>query len=175
MSETALRPWRELASIPMPVGVSLLKKDERGYPIPYFADTSGDRPRFWVIDPDKHRRAVDHMLCGICGYHFGGKPAAFVGGPRSIESRWFTDAAMHEECAIYALKVCPYLAAPSYRPKRLYTDGAIHFKPPGQPRPETFFMGIADKYFVLPTTRAIVIRASEWLRTEKWQQGTRVL
>ncbi len=169
------RPWRELESIPMPTGVSLLKKDDRGFPIPYFAAYIDGKPDFRVIDPDHHRRCIDYKLCGICGYHFGGKPAAFVGGPKSIESHLFLDAPLHEECATYALRVCPYLAAPTFRTHHVYIDGAVELKPPGQQRPDTFFMGISDRFRPIETPKHIVVQAGEWMRTEKWKQGTRIL
>ena len=37
-------------------------------------------------------------------------PYAFIGGPRCETARAFVDGPMHEECARYAAKVCPFLA-----------------------------------------------------------------
>ena len=51
----------------------------------------------------------------MCGNKLKGS-RWFVGGPKSAFSiiGAYYDPPMHEECAHYALQVCPYLAAPTY-------------------------------------------------------------
>lgn len=51
----------------------------------------------------------------VCGYRLD-KVIWFVGGPRSAFHGFgrYLDPPMREECATYALQVCPYLAAPNY-------------------------------------------------------------
>ena len=65
-------------------------------------------PDFTVLDEAKVLACVRDSTCGLCGepidYWF-----TFVGGPLSVANRSFLDPAMHEECARYALSVCPFL------------------------------------------------------------------
>jgi hypothetical protein len=67
-------------------------------------------------------------LCPLCGSTLTGK-RWFVGGPKSAFSVTgaYSDPPMHDECAHYALAVCPYLAAPTYSRRiedRTLTDGS---------------------------------------------------
>jgi len=54
-------------------------------------------------------------LCSICGKTLL-RGRWFIGGPRSAFHKRgaYIDMPTHAECAHYALRVCPYLAAPSY-------------------------------------------------------------
>ena len=75
-----MKPWRDLAAIPMPTRILMLRKDARGYPIPFAVGNGADgQPDFRVIEPAKWRRAAQHRLCGICGESMGAH-LALVGG-----------------------------------------------------------------------------------------------
>lgn len=96
----------------MPIHIPpLLKRNPRfhGFPIPYISYCGPDRiPDFKINDDAKVERAVALNLCGLCGTKLGGYKH-LVGGERCAESLCFIDPPMHEQCAIYALKVCPFL------------------------------------------------------------------
>lgn len=90
----------------------------RGVPVPYTVFIRDDgRPEFRVLDTDHWRQAAARRLCGLCG-----EPQDhwiwFIGGEKCLKS-WpgkmhqtgvFADLGMHEECARYAAKVCPFLS-----------------------------------------------------------------
>lgn len=106
--------------IDIPKRMRKLERDRRGYPIPVavFRDTLG-KPHFQITDENKLAHLIKFDLCLLCGSKLKGK-RWFVGGPRSAFSVLgaYSDPPMHDDCAHYALQVCPYLAAPTYT-KRL--------------------------------------------------------
>jgi hypothetical protein len=85
----------------------------RKLPIPFTAvikpDGTGD---FSVIDPAKVQLCLDARLCGVCG-SFIPYWIAFLGGPYSASDKGaYTDPGMHEECAEWAIRLCPYILRP---------------------------------------------------------------
>lgn len=102
---------------PMPERIAALPRDERGYPIPWNVLRAKDgTPIFTVNDADKHLFALVESICPLCGQRLG-KHKWFVGGPRSAfdpNGRYF-DLPGHKECVEFALRTCPWLAAPNYR------------------------------------------------------------
>jgi len=76
-----------------------------GYPVPFTVHVDdNDIPDFRARDDDKWVQCARDRLCGLCGKKLGWW-IVFVGGPKSVESRLFSDLPMHEECARYALAV----------------------------------------------------------------------
>jgi len=105
----------EERAVEIPVWLKHRPVDPRGYPIPFTAYVSPDgTPDFRVLDEEKRQDVVRRRLCGLCGF-----PLAywiwFIGGDQSFSTRMFNDPAMHEECARYALEVCPFLVRPNAR------------------------------------------------------------
>ena len=93
-----------------------LPRDSRGYPIPVtvYRDREG-RPHFTINEEGSRAFAIHEGTCSICGQPLL-RERWFVGGPESAfhEFGAYADPPMHRECAHYALRVCPYLAAPNY-------------------------------------------------------------
>jgi hypothetical protein len=84
----------------------------KGMPIPYTTFVGKDgSPDFKVNDTQALLRCYQQRLCALCGQKLP-EQIVFVGGPISVANRCFIDAAMHEDCALYAVGVCPYLANP---------------------------------------------------------------
>jgi hypothetical protein len=101
---------------PIPQRMRHLPRDRRGYPIPksVLIDDEG-RPHFTINDEAVRLKHMAEDRCPICGARLiGGR--WFVGGPRSAfhPQGAYIDLPMHDECAHYALAVCPWLAAPNY-------------------------------------------------------------
>jgi hypothetical protein len=65
-------------------------------------------PDFTATDDAAYLRVVRENRCGLCGDPLD-YWMAFIGGPISMRTRCFTDAAMHLDCATYAIQTCPYL------------------------------------------------------------------
>ena len=82
-----------------------------GLPIPYATFIGHDGlPDFKVVDEKLRRRCMTMELCALCGKPLTKRLIVLIGGPKCVQSRTFFDPALHQECAIYATKVCPYLS-----------------------------------------------------------------
>jgi hypothetical protein len=119
----------------------------------------------------KFRKAAEDGLCGICGQANDG-PYALVGGPESIESHTFGDLPMHEDCARYALQVCPFLAAPRARYHRKQIEGEKTHSAMAKERPEVFGLGLTDEYAAgVDASGEWWVRAREWKSIKWWRNG----
>ena len=102
---------------PIPARMRHLPLDHRGYPVPVIVITGNDgKPAFTINDIDVQDRMVTEDRCAVCGGKlFRGR--WLVGGCLSAlaSNGAFADTPLHDECAHYALKVCPYLAAPGWK------------------------------------------------------------
>jgi hypothetical protein len=98
----------------MNVPIPDLMKDRPLYhdlPIPYSTFVGPDgAPDFKVVDEKLRRKCMVEGLCALCGKPLTKNLIVFIGGPKCVESRTFFDPAVHKECALYAVKVCPYLS-----------------------------------------------------------------
>lgn len=86
-----MKPWRDLDAVPMPARIARLPRDQRGYPIPVNVLNSKGVLDFRATDPAKMARIIEQRCCALCGEPLGAR-MAFVGGPKSMASRYFTDA-----------------------------------------------------------------------------------
>ena len=168
-----MKPWRDLSEVEIPARIARLTRDERGYPIPVNVLVADGVPDFRTIDPTKVMWAAQHKRCALCGDPLGSH-IAFVGGPRSMESRWFADAPMHRDCAIYALQVCPFLAAPSfgYR-KSVPDDTAVNLLVPTE-RPEVFGLGVTRGYELAMHGGHLLWHAKPFESLSWWKGGREV-
>lgn len=169
MNAPAAAP-REVRDTPMPPQIAALPRHESGYPIPYFVAWVDGRPDLKLLDQAKQIRCAKFRLCGICGQPVG-YWIAFIGGPLTVANRVCTDPGMHEECARYAIAVCPFMARPNAR-------RAAHHHPlseagPGHvaERPERTALYITRQYTPFtPDSRNILLRLAPAKRIE-WFGG----
>jgi len=96
-------------ALELPAAVSRLDRDERGYPIPYFAAIVNGRHDFAMLDPAKVVECVTTRRCGICGGKLGAL-GWFISGAKTIDARLSLDPPMHLECGKFSLAACPHLA-----------------------------------------------------------------
>lgn len=174
-----------------------LVKDRRGYPVPAMVMRDGSgRPHFQINDELSRQQIIAEDLCAICARKLL-RGRWFVGGPMCAfsERGLYVDPPLHQECAEYALRVCPYLAAPSYA-KRI--DGAtlkgtdrqhaVLVDPTMIPdRPPVFVavMAVGQDYFFARGEHAVFGLGPEHVRytrhhvgsarrVEVWRHGERV-
>ena len=100
-----------LDAVPMPDKIAALPRDHRGYPVPFFVQWVEGKPVFPLFDPVKWMRCVGHKLCWICGEPLG-RNYAFPLGPMCTINRVSSEPPSHLDCAVYALRVCPFLVNP---------------------------------------------------------------
>jgi hypothetical protein len=165
------------ANIKLPQRLSGRPRDRRGYPIPYLAVVQEDgTPDFRISDAKRWVKVVNERRCALCGKLLG-REIAFVGGPKSMAHRLFTDPGMHRDCAEYALKVCPFLAAPHFKYAESLraiadTDMAVvvNENVPTE-RPEAFGLGITKGYDVQMLNGTPVIGAHAFSTLEWFHRG----
>lgn len=174
-----MKAWRDLKSVKKPFRMRALPLDPRGYPIPWVAAVGEDgKHDFRVLDVTKVGTCLRECRCSICGGRINGL-MAFVGGPLSIANRLFNDPPMHQECAVYALQVCPYLAAPSFAyARKLPSMEGVHVEEiPGMmgERPEVFGLGLSSGLGLAVVGGGTYIRPAAWESTVLWfKQGVQV-
>jgi hypothetical protein len=169
---------------PVPMRMRTLPRDNRDYPVPFIVmrDRNG-KPQFTINDHSRVIECVSKKLCAICGKRFT-DGMWFVGGPRCFVHQYgaFLDPPAHVECAEYALRVCPYLAAPSYARRiddRKLSPDAI---PDGttivmedimpDDRPDVFALGHTDEFATVhqePGQQLFIVR--RWRHVEFWRHG----
>jgi hypothetical protein len=133
---------------------------------------------FTINDVRRTTECRTKRLCSICGRRLGDY-LWFVGGSRCFihDLGAFIDPPVHYECGIYALQVCPFLAAASYS-KRIEDKKLLPQNRPDHMRlvpidymepnlPESFgfgatkFAGFANNVYVVP----------RWDYVEWWHDG----
>ena len=132
-------------TIEIPAFLNHLKVDNRGYPIPYFVPIVEGIPNFMYMDHKKLELAIDGHLCHVCGkklhkdYHY------FISGIKGMTNQVSSDAAMHRECAEFALKVCPHMFYK--KAERKAEEPSIGFASPHvKEKPEELFLIKSGKY-----------------------------
>jgi hypothetical protein len=172
------------ADHPLPYRLKHLPKDRRGLPIPFvvFRDQDG-KPHFTINDQHAVAMALSSKLCGLCGkpHRFG--EMWFIGGPTAAfhESGAFIDPPVHRECGEYAMKVCPFIAAPSWSRRiddktldysKLPQDQAIVAIDSPPERPPYFVMARASGYRIAEADdspgQALIVPRRPWKETHFW-------
>jgi len=129
MTDTLTRPDIDYATLPP--RMRTLPLDARGYPVPWFVDWIDGVPDHRVVDQRKFKRAVVERRCWTCGEVMG-KWLMFVIGPMCGINRTTSEPASHRDCAIWAVRNCPFLS----RPHMVRRDGNLPpdaEEPGGQP------------------------------------------
>jgi hypothetical protein len=112
-----------------PPRIAALRRDARGFPVPWFVPWIQGEPEFRAVDPATIDRAHRKHLCWICGGHLASSKA-FVLGPMCGINRVAPEPPSHIACARFAVVACPFLSRPLA--KRADTsDLQDHAPPPG--------------------------------------------
>lgn len=108
-----------------------------------------------------------------------GRFRALVGGATAIQHGLFVDIPMHVDCAEYAIKVCPFLAAPKFA----YSRGKEEIEgvnvtvaaSMSTQRPLIFGLGITrSRPFYTRNGPDVVIKVRSWESVTWWQNGQKV-
>lgn len=95
----------------LPPEMKHLPIDERGYPVPFFVAWVNGKPDFRIADQTKKAKAIRFNRCWICGEQLG-RYRAFVIGPMCAVNRVSSEPPSHLNCAMFAVKACPFLILP---------------------------------------------------------------
>lgn len=149
-----------------------LKRDHRGLPVPYAMIQNP--PSQITVDPARSYHCLQHKLCAVCGDKLK-NIKWFIGGYRTMVYRVFVDGPMHEECARYALQVCPFLSNPKqkYRVKALPGSELIRTVAPDRGAGVQVLMS-STGYSVRSLRDTPVACANPWRSVEFWREGKKI-
>lgn len=96
------------ADVPVPKRIhQRLPVSDNGYFKPWFVKGND----FRVMDEVKALKAIDEGFCWVCGGKLG-RSKALVTGPKSAANGISVEPPCHHECALYSVKVCPFILLP---------------------------------------------------------------
>lgn len=107
MATLTVRPELEA----MPLRISKLPLDKRGYPVPWFVAWQNGEPEFRAMDAAKWAQAVKERRCWVCGEALG-VHLTFTIGPMCALNRTIAEPPSHLECAQWSARNCPFLSRP---------------------------------------------------------------
>ena len=105
-----------IKNIPLPNRMARRPVNARGFPVPWFVAKINGEWDFRVIAPGAvvGRYLPRSGACWLCGEPLG-RYLAFVIGPMCAINRISSEPPSHRECAVYAVKACPFLSKPNMR------------------------------------------------------------
>jgi hypothetical protein len=98
--------------VDLPFRMRGLPVNKVGYVVPWFVAWIDGAPDFRIIKPDAISDALRFKMCWLCGQTLG-RYVTFVIGSMCVVNRVSAEPGCHEECAEYAVKVCPFLSRPA--------------------------------------------------------------
>jgi hypothetical protein len=168
--------------VPVPQRMRLLPV-YKGFPVPFFAAVLDGVPDFRIADSSKKSLCAIKRLCWICGQKIRyPEKFCFVGGPICVRHRLFSDGPMHLECAVFALKVCPYLLHDDakradfekLRDKLKKHSGRIVEEPGhAESHPDWFYLCHAPSYdyAFVPEVGYKLFKPEAFNQIDKWRNG----
>lgn len=104
-----------MTSLPAPPPrIARLPRNHAGYPVPWFVAWIDGVPDFRVVRAGGLDDAVRFGTCWLCGQKLGAN-AAFLLGPMCSVNRVSPEPPSHRDCALYAVRACPFLTNPHMR------------------------------------------------------------
>jgi hypothetical protein len=176
--------------IPIPIHLSKNDRDRRGFPIPFivYRDQNGV-PHFTVDDVGKQSLTLSKKLCALCGKVLKLGQMWLISGPASsfAEDGLFTTPPAHEECARYSVRVCPFLAAPTYsryiadktlNPQAVHDAAYVHNDQIAPPRPLFLVLARTSGIKLIDSQdgsgKKYVLPRRPWKDVEFWQHGEQI-
>jgi len=102
---------------PLPIRMTRLPIDARGYPVPWFVawvpgPDGVNVPEFRAQDARKFVEAIKGKRCWVCGDTLG-RWLAFPIGPMCSITRTISEPPSHLDCATWSIRNCPFLSNPN--------------------------------------------------------------
>jgi hypothetical protein len=168
-----MQDWK---AIEIPFRMKDLPRDTNGYPIPFtMLRTEDGAADFTRHDLAAIGKSIFDQLCSICGQALHTDIWLLAGAKIALNPHGgYIDPAMHKQCAVYALKVCPYLALPSFA-KRLpnEVDASHSSVRIITGKPVVFALVKTCNYHVVTTPQGgtILLPIRPLLDIEYWREG----
>lgn len=177
---------KKVVSIPRDLA---LRPRQHGFPVPVTSYYNKETRKydFRVVDLVESLQVAENGCCALCGKKLGilnnQLLSYFVGGPGSFVSHQFTDSAMHRRCALYAIKVCPFIVSGTrgyvFREGDDKLPVIVMGKEQGhsESKPDAFMLALSHGYSVVRTDQydqPYFIKAWEWQHVEWWRHGQKL-
>lgn len=161
-----------IAAIPMPPKMKALPLTEKGFPVLWFADEVDGKPDLRVMDGRKLARAIKEGRCWLCGQLLG-VHKAFVIGPMCAITRTTSEPPSHLDCALYAMKACPFLTRPKVHRREACLPEDARMSGTGIMRnPGVTTLWVSKSYRVWhPKPGQLLITVGKPERVEWWAEG----
>lgn len=161
-------PHKVSEPVPLPKRMRRCARDRRGMPIPYLMMPDSQV----TMDMVKMVQCFIQKKCMICGQKLDNKKW-FIGGQAASRHRLFTDPAMHEECARYAMRICPFLTHSEMKYRKKYEEG---FTDPHVSivRSPTQVLMQTTGYKTIRWRNKFYALANRWRYLEHWRDGAPV-
>ncbi len=153
--------------IEVPNFLAHLKRDPRGYPHPFLMMPDS----IFTMDGRKQERCVREKLCMICGRKLDNKKW-FIGGHRTAVNRLCVDPAMHERCARYSLKVCPFLANQDMKYRKKYDEDTTMMVGSTPERDDTSCLFRTNGSKPILLNGQVFLLCNRWDLVEHWRNGS---
>lgn len=147
--------------------------DHRGYPVPWFVtekDAQG-RWEFRVLHPLRYREALMKKVCWICGQPLT-KRLAFAVGPMCGINRISAEPPQHLECALFAVKACPFMLLPkSQRRESGLPQDAKEHSASILRNPGVILIWLTKRYEVVPSEGHTLVQMGRPEAITFWYEG----
>jgi hypothetical protein len=109
------------SSVFLPMHMRDLRRDVRGYVVPFFVAwihegkevrPGNGRPDFRIVSSKAYEDCVKSGVCWLCGKPLGSYKSYTI-GPMCVINRTTSEPPSHLACAMYAVKVCPFMLNPN--------------------------------------------------------------
>lgn len=163
---------KALRETPVPKRFFSLKRDARGYPVPFMM--MQDPPSQVTHDLSRLSICYKESRCALCGMIITDRKYWVTGGPAVARNRLISDPPMHEECARYAIKVCPFLSNPDMKYRAKHDPDTVIDHRVSTVREETQILAMATTYTTIEYDGRPYILMGRWRKLEHWSRGQEV-
>lgn len=147
--------------------------DHRGYPVPWFV-TERDEKGNWefrVLHPLRYREALIKKVCWICGQALT-KRLAFAVGPMCGVNRISAEPPQHLECALFAVKACPFMLFPnSKRREHGLPEDKLEHPASILRNPGVILVWLTKRYTAIPSGEHVLLQMGRPEALTFWYEG----
>ena len=137
------------------------------YPVPFTQMWIDGKPDFRVVDPEKSIKCIQEKLCAICGVR-SGEFCYFIGGHYPNRSSLFVDPPMHEQCALFVSKVCPFVSGQRDKYSKRPVDEKVMrvHEMASAVRPDVMYIlkSRTKNFGTIKLNGSLMIQAGQWSR-----------
>lgn len=156
---------------PMPVNIKRLRV-ANSIPVPFFVAWVHGKPDFRLVDPIKLGACVSRKLCWICGIPLEGEANTFISGPMLAITRTSSEPPSHKECAVFAVKACPFLATPGKQYRVSNMPEGVH-DTPGQMVKHNPGVALVwmSKFYAIPMEKGFLFHVLDPIEAMAYREG----